>query len=69
MSKTSLNVALKMALFATGKPQQDIAKKARINPQKLSHVIHGNRELDNDERERLSRVLGKSEAELFEVSA
>lgn len=69
MSKPSLNVALKTALFATGKRQQDIAKKARIEPQKLSHAIHGKRELDDDEKCRLARVLGKSEDELFAVSA
>ncbi len=69
MTKRPLNVALKAALFATGKPQQVIAKAARVNPQKLSHVIHGSRELDADERKRLARVLGKSEDELFAVCA
>lgn len=69
MSKPTLNVALKLALFASGKQQQRIAKAARIAPQKLSHVIRGRRELDSEERKRLARVLGKSEDELFAVSA
>lgn len=69
MQKRTPNVALKTALFATGKQQQRIARLARIPPQKLSHVIHGNRELDADERGRLARVLGKSEDELFPSEA
>lgn len=69
MSKQSLNVALKTALFATGKQQQKIAKAARIAPQKLSHVLRGRRELDADERKRLARVLDRSEEELFPMAA
>ena len=65
MKKPAPNVALKMALFATGRDQQDLAKRARVSPQKLSHVIHGRREFDAKERERLARVLGKSQDELF----
>jgi len=65
MSKHILNVALKTALFATGKRQERIAKAARIAPQKLSHVLRGRRELDEGERKRLARVLGRSEDELF----
>lgn len=65
MRKPLPNVALKTAIFATGHEQQQIAKRARISPQKLSHVIHGRRDLDDRERERLARVLGKTEAELF----
>lgn len=65
MKKPAPNVALKTAIFASGREQQRIAKLARIAPEKLSHVIHGRRELDDKERERLARVLGKPEAELF----
>lgn len=69
MEKPVLNVALKTALFATGKHQQRVAKAARISPQKLSHVLRGRRVLDDDEKARLAKVLGKSEDELFAVSA
>lgn len=65
MSKPTLNVALKAALFASGKSQERIAKAARIAPQDLSHALRGRRELDKRERKRLARVLGASEAELF----
>lgn len=65
MKKPAPNVALKTALFATGKDQQLIAKRARISPQKLSHVIHGRRDLEPEERERLAKVLGKTQDELF----
>lgn len=66
MSKTKPNVALKMALFATGKHQQRIAALAKIAPEKLSHVVRGRRVLDSDERARLCAVLGKAEADLFQ---
>lgn len=65
MAKEVLNVALKTAMFATGKKQQRIARLARISEQKLSHALHGRRTLDADERRRLARVLGKPESELF----
>ena len=65
MQKPVLNVALKAALFATGKRQEAIAKAARIAPQDLSHALRGRRELDAKERKRLARVLGRTEEELF----
>lgn len=58
-------VALKAALFASGKHQQVIAKRARVAPQKLSHALKGRRELDAGERQRLAKVLGIPEQELF----
>lgn len=61
----ALNVVLKAALWGTGKPQERIARAARIAPQKLSHVLRGRRELDEGERKRLARVLGRTEHELF----
>jgi len=70
MKKTRvLNVALKTAVFATGKRQQRIAKLAGIDPQTLSRAIHGRRDLASDARARLARVLGKSEDELFPSEA
>lgn len=71
--RTQRNVALKTALFATGKEQQQIARLARISPQDLSHVISGRREFDARERARLLSVLRRHgvntpEAELFPVS-
>ncbi len=69
MKKAPRNVALKNAIFATGKHQKRIARLANVPAEKLSHAIHGRRELDDDERKRLSRVLGKPEAELFPAEA
>lgn len=68
MKKPAHNVALKMAIFASGREQQRVAKLARVSPQKLSHVIRGRREFDDAEKARLARVLGKSEEELFPES-
>lgn len=69
MDTTHYNVPLKMAMFASGKRQQNIAKAAKIDPAKLSHVVRGRREFTPNERRRIARVLGKSEAELFEATA
>ena len=68
------NVALKTALFATGKKQQDIARLARIAPQALSHAIAGRRDLDAEERKRLIKALSRfgverSIADLFSRQA
>jgi transcriptional regulator with XRE-family HTH domain len=65
--KRTPNVAMKSALFATGKRQDRIAKQARIHPAKLSHVLYGRRELDPDELARLAKVLGKHPSELFDT--
>lgn len=65
MTKPVLNVALKAAMFASGKHQQQIAKLARISPQTLSHVIHGRREFTGAERKRIAKALSKAESELF----
>lgn len=69
MKKPVPNVALKTAIFASGREQQRVAKLARISPQKLSHVIRGRRTLDEAERERIARVLQIPESELFQVAS
>lgn len=69
MKKPVRNVALKHAIFASGREQRRIAKLAKIPAEKLSHVIYGRRELTPEERERLAKVLDKSEDELFSVAS
>ena len=64
MPKTT-NLALKTAIVATGQLQHRVARRARIHPQRLSNAIHGRKILNDKERERLSKILGQSEAELF----
>lgn len=68
MSKRFVNVALKSAIFATGKKQQRVARLAGITPQDLSHAIYGRRELSETQRARLAKLLGKSESDLFPVA-
>lgn len=65
MQKPVRNIALKHAIFASGREQRRIAKLARVSAEKLSHAIYGRRVLDADERRRLAKVLQKSEDELF----
>lgn len=69
MKKTAQNVTIKVAIVEAGLTQQKAAQQARIEPQKLSHVIHGRRSLNEKERGRLAKALGKTEAELFPSEA
>lgn len=61
----ALNVPLKLAIIASRKRQQRIAKLARIEPPQLSHIVNGRRPPTKKQRERLSKVLAKPETELF----
>ncbi len=65
-----MNVALAKAIIDTGKKKKTVARLARMSPGMLSKILHGNRPASEDQRERLARVLGQSEAALFDqVSA
>ncbi len=60
VAKRTLNVALKTALFASGKRQFEIARKARIEPQRLSRVIYGDSVLTDEEIVTLARLKAKA---------
>lgn len=59
------NLPLKVAIIADGRHQEVIARKAQIEPQLLSHVIYGRRELTADAQARLAKVLRRSVKEIF----
>lgn len=63
--RSRLNVALKSAIFSSGRKQKRIAYLARIEETQLSHIVRGRRPASDEERERLAKVLGKSPRELF----
>lgn len=65
VSKQHLNVALKMAIFGSGKKQKRIAKLARISEAQLSHIIRGRRDADDGERDRIAKALDRPVDELF----
>ena len=65
MKKPTPNVALRVAIVKAGKEQRQIAKLARVSPEKLSHAIYGRRGLNDDERARVAKVLGYSVTDLF----
>lgn len=60
-----LNMALKVAILATGKPQKRIARDARIAETTFSHIVRGRLEPGVVERQRIAKVLGKTIDELF----
>ena len=59
------NLPLKIAIIADGRSQEYIARKALIEPQRLSHAIYGRRDLDADAQARLAKVLRRKLAEIF----
>lgn len=60
-----LNLALKLAIAASGRKQQRIADLARVDRTKLSHLIAGRRRATPEERQRLASVLGVPVGDLF----
>lgn len=60
-----MNMALKLAITATGEKQHVIARRARISEVRLSHIVTERRKPSAKERERISKVLHLSEQDLF----
>jgi DNA-binding Xre family transcriptional regulator len=60
-----INIALKVAIAATGRKQKDIARRARIDQWRLSRIVQRDVEARPEEKARLARLLGASEATLF----
>lgn len=60
-----MNVALAKAIIDSGKKKKTIARLARLEPSYFSKILHGDREPTDVQRERIARVLGKPEADLF----
>jgi len=60
-----LNVALRVAIAATGRHQKDIARRADINQWRLSRIVRNDVTPTPKERARLARILGKTVPELF----
>jgi transcriptional regulator with XRE-family HTH domain len=60
-----MNVALAKAIIDSGKKKKTIARLARLEASYFSKILHGDRQPTDIQRERIARVLGKSETELF----
>ncbi len=60
-----MNMALKIAIVQSKRPQVEIAKAADIHESKLSQIVNGWREPSDTERKALARVLKREAAELF----
>jgi transcriptional regulator with XRE-family HTH domain len=56
---------LKSAIYATAMNQNAVAKRARIDPVRLSQILTGRRDPRPQEQERLARVIGRPVHELF----
>ncbi len=63
---TNFNLALKLAIVSSRKKQKRIARLARVDEQQLSHYVHRRRKPSLEEADRISRVLEKQVADLFE---
>ncbi len=65
----AMNMALKFAIVNSRKRQIEIAKRARIHETRLSKIINGYLDANEDEKKALARVLRTSVDELFPVAA
>ncbi len=62
------NFALKIAIAASGKLQRQIAASTGIRENRLSTIVNGWTEPRKDERAAIAAALGRTSAELFNVS-
>jgi hypothetical protein len=67
--KVVVNVALKTAIFKSGRSQKTISVLARLGETRLSHMVRGRTIGTDKERARLSRVLNVPVTELFPDAA
>jgi transcriptional regulator with XRE-family HTH domain len=63
------NTALKVAIIDSGKTQRQVARRARIDETRFSRIITGQVAPFPIERERLAKILKKTELELFPAPA
>lgn len=63
--KPTPNTALKVAIVQSQLPQHEVARRARIRETRLSHIVRGRVEPTEEERERLAKLLRRSQDELF----
>jgi predicted transcriptional regulator len=65
MRATPLNVALRVAIAASGRTQKHIARRAGINQWRLSRIVQGDVTPTPTEQARLARILDKPVQDLF----
>ena len=59
------NAELKLAIFTSGRRQVDIAEKTGIHESRLSNIINGRAEPNDDEKKAIARVLRRPVEQLF----
>lgn len=64
----SLNKPLKIAIVESDRPQEYVAKLAKIHPSRLSQIVRGRITASESERLRLAGVLQRSVSDLFPES-
>jgi hypothetical protein len=60
-----VNLSLKFALVAYPEPAYRVAMRVGMNPNRLSRLVVGLSSPKNEEKEKLSELLGKPVLELF----
>jgi transcriptional regulator with XRE-family HTH domain len=61
----TFNLPLKNAIFASGKPQRYIARKANIYETRMSEIVRGRVVPTKEERKRIARALDAPVGQLF----
>jgi inorganic triphosphatase YgiF len=59
------NLALKVAIVQSGKPQIVIASEAGIHESRLSKIVRGHLLANDDEQKALAKALRRARHELF----
>lgn len=59
------NILLKAAIFASGNPQREIARRAKMHETLLSHILSGRYTPDEDEKTRIAKALNAKVEDLF----
>jgi len=52
-------IDLKVAIIRSGQTQRNIARQLGISENQMSNVVHGLRELTDEQQQNLARVLGQ----------
>lgn len=60
-----MDLKLKMAILESGMPQRKLAKKTGIHESIISMAVQGKYNLDRTQKAKISKVLRKSEREVF----
>jgi ribosome-binding protein aMBF1 (putative translation factor) len=61
-----MDIKLKIAILQSGLSQRDLSRSTGINESIISMAVRGKYNLDQEQRSRIARALGKPEHQVFQ---